>query len=286
MVDISISLIGSNGDAISLEGTEDYYLESGVLGFGVPATNVRIDQSAADGGVWRNTRRGVREVDMPIVVFGATRDETELKLRRLANLLHDHSGATTIRASYSDGTAWQLQGHYVAGAETTFGEDAGEHWARWVVSLQCPNPFWVRTSSEQYNLGTGATGRSLIPNLSELRISSSQAIGVMQVENPGDVAAYPVWQFQGPTTNITITSEAGQVFSYTAAIATGAKVFVDTVAGTVRDAAGNNLYSNLGASPKLFSIPAGSTQVNVTATGADANTLLSLYFQPRREVIH
>lgn len=286
MVDVALSLLGSNGDAISLEGSEDYYLQSGVSGFGIPATNVRIDQSAADGGVWRNTRRGVREVDMPIVTFGATREEVENKLRRLANLLHDNKGATTIRASYSDGTAWHLQGHYVAGAETTFGSDAGEHWARWVVSLQCPVPFWVRTSSEQYNLGTGATGRSLIPNLAELRISSSQAIGIMQVENPGDVAAYPVWQFTGPTTNITITSEAGQVFSYVGAIASGVKVFVDTFAGTVKDASGVNLYSNLGASPKLFPIPSGSSQVTVTATGADSNTLLSLYFQPRREVIH
>jgi hypothetical protein len=286
MVDISVSLIGANGDTISLDETSDYVLMTGLLGFGIPATQVRLDQSASDGGVWRNTKRGIRNVDLPIAVFGSSRDDVEVKLRRLTRLLNDTSSATTIRATYATGESWDLGAHYVGGAESQYGDSAGETWIKWTLSFQAPDPFWTRTSSESYSLSSGVTGRGLIPNLAELRLSSSQAIGVLEIENPGDVSSFPRWQFEGPMDTITVTSASGQVFSYEAAIAAGSKIFVDTYRGTVVDQTGANQYANLGSSPKLFQIPAGSSTLNVSATGATSATTISMFFQPRKEIVH
>ena len=43
MVDVTISLIGSNGDEIELADSGDFVLASGVTGFGIPATNKDVD---------------------------------------------------------------------------------------------------------------------------------------------------------------------------------------------------------------------------------------------------
>lgn len=286
MVTISISLIGSNGDIISLDSTSDFVLTSGVTGFGMPATSVRIDESAANGGVWRNTKRGIREIDLPITILGVSRSDVENKLRRLSRLISDHQGPTTIRAQYATGETWDIKGHYVGGAESQYGDSGNENWIQWTLSMQCPDPFWVRNTSESYTLRSGATGRSLIPNLAELRVSSSQAIGTFEVENSGDVESYPRWTLSGPLNNISITSALGESWSYNALIPLGTTITVDTYSASVTDHLSVNKYSNLGAAPKLFTIPSGNTSVAVTATDATANSSISMFFQPRKEVLH
>jgi hypothetical protein len=287
MVDVTLSLVGANGDEIVFTDAGDYVLTTGLSGMGIPATSVRIDDSASDGGVWRFSKRGIREMDLPVVVFGNDRVAVESNLRRLSNLLQDKSAGTVLRASYSTGEVWELtQGHYVAGAETTKGEDANVAWSRWVLSMQFANPFWIRQQAESFSVGVPGTGRSLIPDLAELRVTGSQAIGEIDIENLGDVEAYPVWIFQGPADSVSVTSQSGLSFEYAASIPTGSTITVNTAAGTVVDEDGVNRYANLSVAPKLFTLPSGNTSVTVEAVGADANTLISLYYQPRKEVVH
>lgn len=287
MAKVTLSLVGADGDEIVFTENGDYVMTSGLSGIGIPNTVVRIDDSSSNGGTWRFTKRGIREMDIPVVVTGATRDDVEVNLRRLANLLHDQNGGTTLRASYDTGEIWELpDGHYVAGAETVRGDDAGLSWCRWVLSMQFATPFWVRQEADQLSLGAGVTGRSLIPTLAELAVSSSQAIGALYVENTGDVDAFPVWQFNGPMDSATVTAPDGSAFSYDSPILLGEMITVDTASGTVRDSTGANMYANLGASPKLFPFPAGVSQVGITAEGTDSNTSITVYWQPRKEVIH
>lgn len=290
MVNVTLSFQGSNGDVIEFSDNGPFILTTGVLGFGIPPVQVRIDPSAADGGIHRFTRRGVRDLDLPIVIIDTDRDTVEQELRRLANLLNDTAGPTIIRATYSTGEVWELSGHYVGGADAVRGEEENLIFARWVVQLQCPNPYWIRQASESVSVGTGGAGRGLIGTgrtLSKLQVSSSQAIGTVILENPGDVDAYPVWQFEGPMDSVTITNSDGtKTFTYDAPILLGSTVTVDTFTGLVTDQTGANQYANLGPSPKFFTIPAGESDAEILAIGTDANSLISLFFQPRKEVVH
>lgn len=285
---VYFTLIGADGDSIDFMNDGDYSLTEGLMGVGVPPTQVRIDDSASDGGVWRFTKRGVRDIDLPVMIHGSSEADVEEKLRRLSNILHDQRGPSTLRANYPTGESWEIQGHYVGGAETQFGDDARTTFCKWVIQLRCPIPYWTRSTAEQYNVGTGNTDRNFLPNLAELQVSSSQALGLLQVENSGDVAAYPTWQFKGPSSTVTITDvNTGKSFVYDAVIPTGSTVIVDTLKGTVTNkATGANLYANLGPSPKLFTIAAGTSGIDIVATDADANTLISLAYQPRKEVVH
>lgn len=286
MVNVNIVIEGGNGDRIALDHESPYVLTTGLSGFGIPPTEVRIDASAADGGVWRRTRRGVRIVDMPITVIGDSRDDVEYKLRRLSKLVQDTSGPTKIIADYDNGESWTLSGHYVGGAETQFGSDAGEFWCRWVLTIHCPDPYWTRATSESYNVTSGVTGRSLIPNLAEMRLVSSQALGTLVIENTGDVDAYPLWQILGPCDAVSVAAQSGLGFVYNAAIPAGTTIYIDTYLGTVVDHTGANKYANLAASPKLFSIPSGQSSIYVAATNSTSATKVSMFFQPRKEIVH
>lgn len=293
MVDLSLFLIGSNGDTISLNGAEGIQLTAGLRGTGIAPTSVRIQNSAGDGGIWRSTRRTQRELDFPITVTAEDRQELEAKLRRIAAALSDRSSAPKLRAVYSDGDGpYEIEVHYTGGAETQFGTEAGLAFCRWPITLTAPDPYWTSVDSESSFLGADPDSRGLLPKLAALPVKSSQVIGQFTVENAGDVDAYPTWTFRGPITEVTVTAADGKSFAYTAEIAEGDTITVDTKAATVIDQDGVNQYANLGASPKLFSIPAGRSIVNVEATGTSPGidgagaTLITCSYKPRREVIH
>lgn len=285
-----VSMTGSNGDTITFSDAGDFTITAGIAGLNIPATNLRIDGSAGDGGLFRFTKRDVRLIDVPVLITGTDRADVEAKLRRLAAVTQNKSGSTTISIAYPTGEVWQIQGYYAGGAEGVGGgESSNTAFVNWVLSFHCPQPFWTRTTSETFTVKTGATGRGLIEttSLSKLHVSSAQAIGTLHVQSSGDVDSYPVWQLVGPMDSCTVTRASdGASWAYTAAIASGSTVTVDTFAGTVVDNTGANKYAQLGPSPKLFAIPAGISDVTVVAPGSDSNTQITLAYQPRKEVVH
>lgn len=285
MVDVTISLVGANGDTIQLGDESDFVLLTGLTGFGIPATSVRIDGSAGAGGVWRFTKRGVRDIDLPIAIFGTDRVDVETKLRRLARLLQDTDGATKIVASYDDGSSVFLEAHYVGGAETQFGSDANNYFCRWTIQMQAPQPYWATVATQSFTIGSGSTGRGLLPQLSKLKVSSSQALGVVNVNNVGDVETYPIWTLRGPIDYVTV-SNGTKSFTYNAPIATDETITINTETNAVTNQLGVNKYANLGAAPKLFSLPPGISSLDISGTNASNNTIISCFYSPRYEVIH
>lgn len=285
MVDIQISLVGSNNDTIVLADDGDFVLATGVTGFGIPSTSVRIDDSAGDGGTWRYTKRGVRDLDLPIVVFGTSRADVETKLRRLARLLQDANGGTKIVASYGDGTSVYLEAHYVGGAETQFGSDATSFFCRWVVQMQAPQPYWQASGEKSFTISSGNTGRSLLPQLTKLRVTSSQTLGVVDVNNEGDVTVQPRWVIRGPIKNLSIT-DGKKVFSFPDEILAGKTYTVDTATSNVTDEQGENVYYLLAAAPKFFGLPPGESTVAVIGTDSSPDTKITCYYSPRYEVVH
>ena len=284
MVDVTYSLEGANGDVIVFDETT-YVLRSGMAGFGIPATSVRIEDSAGDGGVWRHTKRQARSLDLPITVFGIDRADVETKLRRLGKILQDGSGAPKFRATYHNGSSLYLNVHYVGGGETVFdNSQSGLTWASWALMLRAPNPFWQSGVVESVTIGSGNTGRGLLPELTKMKLTSSSTLGVVTVVNPGDVATYPVWEITGPVQNLAI-SNGTQSFGFPV-VYSGEVIMVNTETGLVTDALGTNIYSRLAPAPKLFLLPPGTTGISVTGDDVDLDFNVRLTYSPRYEVIH
>ncbi len=284
MVNVTISLVGSNGDTIDLVDSGDFVLLTGVGGFGIPATAVRIDDSAGDGGVWRHTKKGVRDLDLPIAILGTSEADVQSKLRRLSRLLQTTNGATKIVANFGTSSLF-LEAHYVGGAETQFGSDATGFFCRWVLQMQAPQPYWQTTLEESFDIGAGSSGRGLLPELTKLKVSSSQTLGVVTVDNAGDVVIYPRWVINGPVTDLVI-SNGVQSFGFPAEILAGRTYTVDTSTGEVFNENDENIYYLLGTAPKLFGIAPGINGISVTGVNASPDTQITCYYSPRYEVIH
>ena len=280
------SLTGANGDTIVFD-YENFVL-NGIVGANIPTTRMRIDESAGNGGTWRNTKRGVRDISLAITVMGIDRADVETKLRRLAKLTQDTLGPTTISALYSDNSSLTLEAHYSGGAEGNWNnETTGLVWCRWVMTFQAPQPFWQSADSQTFTVTAGNTGRGLLPQLSKLKVSSSQSFGIVSVTNNADVEAYPIWTIRGPIAGLVITNGTDS-FGFNVTVADGKTYVVDTEAGTVTDESGANKYSILNPAPKLFPFQPGVSNIEIRATEASTSsaTFISCSYSLRYEVVH
>jgi hypothetical protein len=284
MVKLNMFLVGANGDTLGLQGP-DYYLEGGFTGVGMLRTTVRLQSSAADGAVWRGSRRESRTLDLPVSVLGENRQDIEDKLRRLQRALSDRVAPPTLRAEFSDGQVFTLNVHYRSGAETTYGPEGNFYRARWVLSVVAPKPYWESQTPVQFSARQVDDPKGLLPELSKLQLTPSDVLGVVNVFNPGDVDAFPTFVVVGPTEEVTI-SLAGEGFTYLDPIDAGDFLTISAVDGTVVDQAGVNKYAGLGPAPRFFTIPPGASTLTLSAVGAGTDTLIQGFFLPRREVLY
>jgi hypothetical protein len=284
MVNINYSLVGSNGDTIVFDET-NFVLNTGMAGFGIAPTQVRIAQSANDGGIWRYTKRGVRNVDLPITILGTDREDVQTKLRRLARLTQDKKGPTELVADYENDGSLKLVLHYTGGAESQWGESAGMTWCTWLMSFQAPMPFWESSTEQTFSVTSDNRGRGLLPQLSKLKITNSENLGTVNIESTADVDVYPTWTVEGPITGLVI-SNGTQSFGFNRTIASNETITLDTEFGTVRNQNGDNLYSILNPAPKLFTFAPGNTTIEVSGTDVNSDTLIRCNYALRFEVVH
>lgn len=278
------TLTGANGDVITFDYST-FVLDRNLIGLGVPPTDVRIDQSSRAGGIWRNTRRAVRNIDLPVTVLGDSATAVETNLRRLAKLTQDTLGPTTLTALRDDGDL-TMELHYTGGAELSYGGDTGgPTFARVLLSFQAPNPYWISADTESFSVTTGNTGRGLLPKLSQLRVSSSESLGVINVTNTSDVPVFPVFEITGPVTDLAITLN-GEGWGFNTPIAEGDAVEVNHETATVTGIDGANRYSILTPSPKFFTFPPGTSSVLVVGTSGNINTRILCEYNLRYEVVH
>lgn len=284
MVTVNYALIGANGDTIEFDYTS-YILNPDFMGFNVPPAQVRIEESAGDGGVFRHAKRGVRNLDIPVTVIGSDRGDVQTKLRRLAKLLQNTYGPTIVEARYSDGKRLRLSTYYTGGAEGQWGSNGGNTWAQWTLQLQAPEPYWQSTTTQQFTVTQGSTGRGLLPELSKLKVSSSQAFGLILINNTGDVPTFPSYRIQGPISGFSV-SDGTQGFTFVDNVAEGETIYVNTETGEVTDDLGANRYAILDTAPRLFRIPVGESTLEISGVDVTEATRIDLYYNLRYEVVH
>lgn len=283
-----LTIVGSNGDTIPLDLTEaDYTALDGATGFGIAPKVLTLIEGAGDGAVVRYVRTGPRDIDVPIGIFGDSRGQVHAKQRRLANAVRTQYDRPSPMLLYTlqDGSVYRMPFTYVSGAETAIGVNGRDYFTRWLLTMRCPQPFW--SSIQEATFLVGATShRGLLPHLARLQVSASQVMGSVDIYNPGDLPAPITWEITGPGGPFTAVSETGESFTLETVLAPGETILVDSSTGTVVDGTGANRYADLGPAPKLFSLPDGTTTVQIVLQGATTASRVVGRYRARLEVVY
>lgn len=127
----------------------------------------------------------------------------------------------------------------------------------------------------------GGTGNSL----TRLRLSSGQAMGPTQFQNPGDAEAPPLVTVHGPATRLLSQSPTGETLEWNGNLLAREHLFIDHTTGTVTDDTGASRYTELGAAPRFWQVPPATSTGFVTLEGATRDSGVDVLYHPHRWLV-
>ena len=266
-------------------GRRGVMFQPGVTGLGLPPDLFDWRDHPAGGGSARFHRVGMRDADWPLVLIADTPAEL-LALTRLLAAVIDPAAAPRLTATYDTGERYSLGFLRVGGGEDPVAR-FGETHLRWVLSVRCPNPWWISDQPVQIGpFGPSGESRGLLPKLSRLQVKRSAVLGNVRVTNPGDVASPVTWVISGPggPTQIAV---GGRAFTLDTVLVEGEVVTVarDDLGWTVTDQSGANRYADLGWAPKFSAIPVGRSSASIQMASAGGGASVTGFFRVMRKLV-
>ena len=264
-------------------------LTSNLIGTGMPPVSVQWFEGAGDGASYRGARILPRTMDLPLSFYGANREEIWALYSHLA-VVFDSSNNNLVRIKMQlDGETWYTDVVRTGGGDFSWsGDTDGRTFLRTVLTVQAGDPYWTREDATALVISPGGLGRGLIKTapLSNLELSTTNSLGAVTFQNPGDVGVYPEWTLNGPFTEFTLTSPLGETLTWTGVVDAGETIFINSEAGTVTDHTGANRYAGLGAVPRFWRVPPGSSTGSVELVDPVApGSSVTVIWRPKKWIL-
>lgn len=257
---------------------------SGATGFGLPPVDVQVTEGAGDGSVYRSSRTLVRDLDIPLDIKGRTQVEFDSYVSRLSSML---SAQCTLGIHDMFDAAWTMPVVRVGGGEFAQGTQQARS-LQYVVTLRATDPYWASATPTTLIVGAPTVPEVFVDHFMHLPLIASQAIGTVQVNNTGDVKAYPIWTIYGPGNTVILASgTSGDSLTWTGTLAIGDRLVVDMKAGTIVNGAGANQYALLSTAPRFWALPPGLSTITASMLGiipASGSQML-ISWSPRRWMV-
>lgn len=280
--------IESAADRFELGGLSEFVLGSSTAGLGVAQKVPRLTRGAGSGASYRGGRTDTRLMDLDVFFSASDRDGMQSLFRRLSAAVLPREGRSLPRlvVEYPNGSAVEMPFVYLSGLEGA--ESVLDTSGRFLISVECPDPFWTARDALQFAVSADTSGTPFLNDLSQLPVTSSNAIGSLTVLNAGDVPADLTVILSGPSTGATtiLVNGVGYVFSTALGSAEVVTVTRGPLGVTVVDQAGVNRYADLAAAPKFPQLNPGVNTVAVTMVGATSASRISGNYKARFEGVY
>jgi hypothetical protein len=282
------SLFWTNGaDTLDLNSVEavGHGLEAlpGATGFGLPPVAIHAVEGAGDGAGYRSSRTTARDFDIPISLEGRTKTEFDEYLSRYQRML---AGPFTMGIRDKLGRTWTIPVVRVGGGDHSLGDEE-ECAFQTVVTVRAHDPYWVSESVVNTVLGLPVPVEPFVGSWMKLPLVASQSFGRVQVNNAGDVRAYPTWTFHGPGNTLNLTAPTGETMTWLGTLLAGQSLIVDMRSATVVDDAGANRFSQLVTAPNFWALAPGLSTISASMEDADylSGSRIVMSFNPRKWMV-
>lgn len=266
-----------------------YRVLKGASGLGRPAVEFGVDTTPLlDGVTVEDVYAPPRTIQLPMLILaGGDRDLYRQRIKALQAVLPREEFALEVRQP--DGQRRRIPAWYAGGLDGAEDKDTGgETWAKFVLKLYCPTPWWFDPVPVRYRweVASGASAIFLGNPFLPLRIAQGSVLGDTTITNPGDVKAWPVWTITPPNDTVElIDADAEATLDVVASVPVGQSLTIVTHPGItdVRLSDGTDWWPNLGSAPTFWPVRKGTTNIEVTLTGAGPGSSIEVEFYPRYE---
>lgn len=261
-----------------------WFTPPGPAGWNATTYEIVTDPLPRGGENIRFIRSKPARIVWPLYIYGDSHLAYVQRLRAIKKAftmtVHRRTAGTLRVTRTEDGSAREIDCFYESGFEG----EAGQGWlsSTDAITLFAPDGYWRDTTPV-------STVHSYIPGEDFLDpfpfVSDSLALGEVELDNPGDVDAWPTWTITGPMTAVTATNiTTGYEFSLLYTLSAGQQATITTFQPSVRGPSGENLSHNLTwPNSYLWWLAPGSNAVVLNVSGGDVGTSVELTFHPRYE---
>lgn len=270
-------------DSVARTGTGVQAL-TGLVGMGLPDLATQWIEGAGDGALYRGRRVLPRDIDITLLFQGRDREHLKHLLNRFALMC---AGPMTLRMIEPNGESWSTTVHRIGGGSYVYGEDTiGDRDLQMVVTFRAGDPFMESSKVNRSRVDNRGTGRSMLGSgLAKMKVSPSEAIGRITLDNTGTAHAYPVWTVVGPGTEFHAHSPTGEDLIWNGTLAAGESIKLDTKTATVVDQDGNNRYSELAVAPRFWSVPPGRSVAVASLSDVTDASYIECLWRPRNWLV-
>lgn len=225
------------------------------------------------GEFFREADHEPRDFVMTVDLTAANDVALRTLLRSFVASMDPKRGPGKIRVTSPLGDQREITCWYSAGLEMEekLG-NSGPDWQRVPLKMRALDPYWydVNPTSKTFTVAT------LVPSffpIFPLKLTASELAVDDNIDNTGDVDAWPVWTVNGPGAGIKLSNltTGKAVYFPDLVLVDGQQLVVDTrpgVKSTVIDET-TNAYSALSQSSSLWSLERGVNIIRLEMSGAD-----------------
>lgn len=243
----AIELVGVDGSTWDLCSAPVMAGTSPAVWGTAPAAVSVQERFAAPGATVVNARHTSRDLVIPLDVKTTPAASIEQTLADLARAVDPVLGDVTVRVTRPDGSQRSIAARYLSGLELVSLPTVYANRARAALSLRAHWPYWASVETDtvtieppdsQWSTSLGTDYDDDIPYAESIPYQgTSNATGdavLMNIDNPGDVDAWPVFEIVGPATRISaINNTTGRDWVVSSGLAIGETLTVHTRPGEV-----------------------------------------------------
>ncbi|WP_210416687.1 hypothetical protein [Glutamicibacter sp. ZJUTW] len=228
---VKIVWTGANGDAFDLTNWRQgvFIKQDGIEGLGSPERQDWVSALSpfVHGQEYRGHTVIAREIFLPIYLYadGASQAWHDMDARFWATLKPGELGTLSVE---TPGGVRTISARFKAVDGAMQRDPFYFGWAHYGITLVADDPFWYGepvsrawAQPETKLFFHKVTGEQLF------NINSGSVLSSASFTNAGDVEAWPVWEVEGPFTQIALGVGARQV-SYVASVGAGSKFVLDS----------------------------------------------------------
>lgn len=290
MVDETLKILSPRGVEFELTDYTDFFNLKGMNGHNMPPYEIVAQATPGqEGATVENVKVGARPVDIPLLIIQESRQELIDIERLLSRELSPVHGESVITYTDTTGAGRELRAHLIGGLRGDTSKGAhGPAWARKILVFEANEQvYWEALSAISGSHGIGEI-QTWGPTVLPLVLTDSSVFTSFEIDNVGDVEAWPLWQIDGPGNTIILENEStGKITSLPITLALGEFVNIDTRPRhkTVIKNGTTNIYSLLDKTvgSSLWPLQSGSNQIKLQMNGATGISLISIQFTPRYE---
>lgn len=274
---VTYNLTDDSAGVITLQGFDGRFL---------PATT-RTEELVAQqaGSRLRYAQDKPRDMSMTLLFRGATQSDLRTTMREWSRRFHHLRGDSILRFTTPVGDQRELTVRYDSGFEIVESDSTNPigTWQRTVVNFRAFEPYWSDTSDTSATF-SGGSPRLFFP-IFPLHLSSDSVSVTATIDNTGDVEAWPVWTVRGPGVGVAVRNlSTGRALELpTLTLGATDSITVDTRPGrkTVVNQAGVNIFAQLSANSKLWSLAPGSNQISVEVGSTSSISQVTVAYRRR-----